>query len=226
MDLPYRIGDKLPDVRLGTMGGHSVALSEFRGRKCLIWVWGSWCGCREKLSDLEKFHRENPGIHVISIACDAQGVDLPMRYLAQAQATHEMWIDATCCLSRRWGLKRVSFAILLDEAGGIAATSPELSEGFLSEVKGLLSQPPTRPDAPEPKVDTKNTQIEFYVQLCTNYLTRKRVDDAVGFLKKALALDPENKVIPKQIWALQNPEKFYQGPIDKEWQKKQPPVTP
>ena len=71
-----------------------------------------------------------------------------------------------------------------------------------------------------PKVDG----IEFLVQLCTNYLTRKRVDDAVGFLKQALAIDPENKVLPKQIWALQHPEKFYSGPIDKEWQKQQPPV--
>jgi hypothetical protein len=64
------------------------------------------------------------------------------------------------------------------------------------------------------------------MQSCTNYLTRKRIDDAVGFLKKALALDPENKVIPKQIWALRHPEKFYSGAIDKAWQSQQPPITP
>src|SRR5437667_319418 len=119
MDLPFKVGDRLPDIRLGSMGGRSVALSEFAGRQTLVYVWASWCGCREYLGALQEFH----------------------------------------------------------------------------------------------------------VQLCTNYLTRKRIEDAVGFLKQALAIDPESKVIPKQIWALQHPEKFYNGPIDKEWQKEQPPVV-
>jgi hypothetical protein len=59
------------------------------------------------------------------------------------------------------------------------------------------------------------------MQSCTNFLGRGRKDDAVAALKKALELDPENKVIPKQIWAIQHPDKFYAGPIDKAWQKKQ-----
>jgi peroxiredoxin len=42
MDLPFKAGDKLPDLRLGTMGGTSVALREFRGRKALVYVWSSW----------------------------------------------------------------------------------------------------------------------------------------------------------------------------------------
>jgi hypothetical protein len=42
MALPYKPGDKLPDLRLGTMGGSSVALHDFLGRKAVIYVWSSW----------------------------------------------------------------------------------------------------------------------------------------------------------------------------------------
>jgi hypothetical protein len=42
MDLPFKAGDRLADVRLGTMGGTSRALRDFRGRKTFVYVWSSW----------------------------------------------------------------------------------------------------------------------------------------------------------------------------------------
>lgn len=149
-----------------------------------------------------------------------------MRYLRAARASYEMWIDATCTLARRWSLKRVSVWVLLDEEGCVAAAGDHPDEKAFAEIEALLSRPPARRDVPESKVDTKNTQVEILMQSCTNFLSRKRTGDAVSALKKALALDPENRVIPKQVWVLEHPEKFYSGPIDKDWQKQQPPVTP
>ena len=42
MDLPFKVGDKLPDVRLGTMGGNSVAIRDYAGMKVLVFIWSSW----------------------------------------------------------------------------------------------------------------------------------------------------------------------------------------
>jgi peroxiredoxin len=226
MELPFKIGDRLPDIRLGSMGGRSVTLSQYAGQKKLVYVWASWCGCREHLGALQEFHLKNPELPILTIACDAQGVDLPMKYLSRARATYEMWIDANCTLVRRWKLKQVGVLILLDENDVVLLAAERPEPAVLDQVGKLLSRPPAPNPPPVPKPDLKDTRVEFLVQLCTNYLTRKRVDDAVGFLKKALEIDPENRVLPKQIWALQHPEKFYDGPIDKEWQKQQPPVTP
>ena len=89
-----------------------------------------------------------------------------------------------------------------------------------------LSREPQKSDAPEPEVDVKNTQVEVLMQSCSNILTRKRLDDATMELRKAMTLDPENKMIAKQVWAIHHPDKFYAGAIDKEWQKAQPPVKP
>ncbi len=209
MDLPFKVGDRLADVRLGSMGGTSCALHDHRGRKKLVYVWGSWSDSREQLGALEEFHRKTPGLVVISIACDAQGVDLPMRYLNKVRPTHEMWIDATCCLARRWKLKSAGVLLLLDENDVLLAAGERPDPAFLGVVGGLLSKTSAADPPPPPKVDHRDTKIEFLVQLCTNYLTRRRVDDAVGFLRQALALDPQNQVLPPQIDALLHPEKYY-----------------
>lgn len=224
MDLPIKLGDRLPDIRLGSMGGHSVTLSQFAGRKKLVYVWASWCGCREHLGALQEFHLKNPGLPVITIACDAQGVDLPMKYLSKVRASFELWIDANCLLGRRWKLKQVGVLLLLDENDVVLLAAERPEPAVLQRVAELLPRAPSPNPPPAPKPDLKDTKVEFLVQLCTNYLTRRRIDDAVGFLKDALKHDPASRVIPKQIWALQHPEKFYDGPIDKEWQRQQPPV--
>ena len=36
-----------------------------------------------------------------------------------------------------------------------------------------------------------------------------------------MVLEPDNFVIRKQIWAVENSERFYQGPIDTDWQREQ-----
>lgn len=149
-----------------------------------------------------------------------------MQYLRRAKATFEMWIDATCLLSRRWGVKGVGFCVLLDEDGCVMAVGDHPGDEFFGTVKPLIAEKPPAKSKPEPRVDTRNTTVEIHMQACTNFLGRKRRDDAVASLKKALALDPENKVIWKQVWVVENPDKFYAGAIDKEWQRRQPPVLP
>jgi peroxiredoxin len=226
MNLPWKVGDKLPDARLGTMGGTSCALRDFRGRKTLLYVWASWSDSREALPLLEEFHGKHPETAVISIACDVTGPEYPMRYLRRARATFEMWIDATCTISRRWGVKEVPATILLDEEGCILLLGAALDRPLLARVEELLARPAARRGVPEPKVDTKNTRIEILMQSCTNFLSRKRTADAAASLRKALAVDPENKLIAPQVWVLTNPEKFYEGAIDHAWLAAQPPVTP
>ncbi len=36
-----------------------------------------------------------------------------------------------------------------------------------------------------------------------------------------MALVPENRIVRKQIWAIENPERFYEGMVDFDWQKEQ-----
>ena len=170
---------------------------------------------------LQQFQEKHPDLPVVSIACDVQGAGPPMRFLRAAKATFGMWIDAVGVLTRRWKLKIASVGVLLDEQGCVMAAVHHPDEKFYAEVEKLLSTPAPTKVIPEPKVDTKNTQVEILMQSCNNILTRNRTKEAADELRKALELDPGNIVIQKQIWAVENPDKFYGESIDKDWQKAQ-----
>ncbi|HEV7663039.1 MAG TPA: redoxin domain-containing protein [Chloroflexota bacterium] len=37
-----RVGDVLPDIALPTLDGRMVHLSEYRGKRLLLFMWASW----------------------------------------------------------------------------------------------------------------------------------------------------------------------------------------
>lgn len=47
------------------------------------------------------------------------------------------------------------------------------------------------------------------------------VNEAVTLWRQGLELDPDNYIIHKQIWAVENPDKFYAGDVDYAWQREQ-----
>ena len=48
-----------------------------------------------------------------------------------------------------------------------------------------------------------------------------KVDEAMAAWRRGVAVQPDNYVIRKQIWAVENPDRFYQGSVDYAWQKEQ-----
>jgi len=56
------------------------------------------------------------------------------------------------------------------------------------------------------------------VGIATAYLDLGQKDNALSALQQASALDPDNWIIHKQIWAIEHPEQFYPA-INPEWQR-------
>ena len=84
----------------------------------------------------------------------------------------------------------------------------------------------TRGSGPDPDNVLDNTEFhqmtievrrmfERGLELYEMGMTHQSID----IWKKALELDPDNYIVRKQIWAVENPEKFYSGKIDTDWQK-------
>lgn len=66
-----------------------------------------------------------------------------------------------------------------------------------------------------------NAEAAARFQLGLVLLEGGKKDEAMAEWRKALALDPNNWIIHKQIWAVENPDKFYKGNVDYGWQKTQ-----
>ena len=45
--------------------------------------------------------------------------------------------------------------------------------------------------------------------------------EALARWRQGLKLNPDNYLIRKQIWAVENPERFYEGDVDYNWQREQ-----
>lgn len=65
------------------------------------------------------------------------------------------------------------------------------------------------------------TEATARFQLGLVLLESDKKQEAMAEWRKALALDPQNWIIHKQIWAVEHPEKFYEGNVDYSWQKTQ-----
>ena len=65
------------------------------------------------------------------------------------------------------------------------------------------------------------TEATARFQLGLVLLEVGKKEEAVAEWRKALALDPQNWIIHKQIWAVEHPDKFYEGDVDYGWQKAQ-----
>ena len=68
-----------------------------------------------------------------------------------------------------------------------------------------------------PKVIEANARFQLGLTL----LEIGKKNEAMAEWRKALALDPKNWIIHKQIWAVEHPDKFYDGNVNYGWQKAQ-----
>ena len=66
-----------------------------------------------------------------------------------------------------------------------------------------------------------NAEAAARFQLGLVLLEGGKKDEAMAEWRKALALDPNNWIIHKQIWAVEHPDKFYKEGVDYGWQKAQ-----
>ena len=66
-----------------------------------------------------------------------------------------------------------------------------------------------------------NAEAAARFELGLVLLESGKKEEAMAEWRKALALDPKNWIIHKQIWAVEHPDKFYDGAVDYGWQKAQ-----
>ena len=89
-------------------------------------------------------------------------------------------------------------------------SDPTYNATLLDNVK-----PPRKSQSP--KIIEANARFQLGLTL----LEVGKKKEAMVEWRKALALDPKNWIIHKQIWAVEHPDKFYDGNVDYGWQKAQ-----
>jgi peroxiredoxin len=112
-------GTPAPNFRLPRLDGSKLSLEDFRGQRVLLVFSDPHCGpCNVLASELEKFHREDPGIQLVMVSRGE-----PNESLAKVK---EHSLSFPVLLQQRWEISRLyamfatPMAYLIDEQGIIA----------------------------------------------------------------------------------------------------------
>ncbi len=81
--LTIEAGTAAPDFFVSALDGQrAIRLSDFRGRRVLIFTWASWSTCREQLPVWQKFYEahRSQNFEILAVATDAQGPEVARRF--------------------------------------------------------------------------------------------------------------------------------------------------
>ena len=148
----------------------------------------------------------------------------------KANAEFVTLFDSQNILGNSYNLKAIPYGVLIDEAGRMVKSPFNINvakketiamlEKWLSDPTynaTLLRNLKPMNKSQNPKVIEANARF----QLGQTLLEIGKKAEAMAEWRKALALDPKNWIIHKQIWAVEHPDKFYDGNVDYGWQKAQ-----
>jgi len=156
-----------------------------------------------------------------------QGAEASRPWLERAEAAFPTVVDSANVLGDLFGYKLIPNGIFLDEHGTVRFAKfggfSVANESDVAAIERLLSAGTSGhdPGSGEPSSvardgGPRNSALGHGLEL----LRRGDRDTAVAAWREALAADPDNYVIRKQIWAVEHPERFYPT-IAFAWQKEQ-----
>ena len=148
-------------------------------------------------------------------------------YVERAGATFTTLVDQGNILSDLYGFKAVPNGFLVDEdgtvrfsqLGGFDIRRPETAEMLYRWVSGqgeALTE-----ESPAGVPDTRHSESNALFREGLELYESGRTAEALARWRQGLELDPDNYLVRKQVWALENPERFYEGAVDYDWQREQ-----
>ena len=187
--------------------------------------------CRAQLPGWQEFYtrHQNDNFEVVTVAVDAQGAEKARPFVEQAGATYTTLVDETNLLSQMFGFKAVPNGLLIDEQGVLQYRKFGGFDIRKQEYADLLEEWTANP-SPEwlaermqedPLGGPDHDAAIVHFQQGLEHYHAGNVQDALVEWKKGRDLEQDNWVIRKQIWAVEHPEKFYNGDIDSAWQQEQ-----
>ena len=148
----------------------------------------------------------------------------------KANAEFVTLVDSQNILGNRYNLKAIPHGVMIDEAGRLVKPPFNINvanKETITILEKWLSDPTynaTLLRSVKPLNKSQNPQVieaNARFQLGRTLLEIGKKAEAMAEWRKALALDPKNWIIHKQIWAVEHPDKFYDGNVNFGWQKAQ-----
>ena len=157
---------------------------------------------------------------------DAQGFSVVTPYLESANVTFKTVIDKQNLLGEMLRFNAIPNGLLIDSEGIVNyqnfGSFDIKNPDIFSLIQGwLFSGTNLNLDGSIlPKLDPVQ-QANSLFREGLSLIQEGNFEEALKKWREGSKLDSGNQIIKKQIWAVENPSKFYSGAVDYDWQSKQ-----
>ncbi len=118
-------GHLAPDFTLKTLEGHTVRLSELRGKKVvLINFWATWCPpCRLEMPTMQHIYSEykERGFEILAVNIEPDAQQEIRDFVKELRLTFPILLDPDMKVSRKYHLIGLPVSILIDRQGIVRA---------------------------------------------------------------------------------------------------------
>ena len=165
------------------------------------------------------------GLDILSIAVDREGPELPRPFHEKAGAQFTTVVDAATVVTRTFGVRAIPNGALIDEDGILRYTlyggfdirkpaTKKLVWGFLLDGEVTLT------DETEVKGAVDVASLDHFERGLELYGSGD-IEGAAVIWRQGMELEPDHWNMRKQLWAIEHPDRFYNGKVDYDWQKVQ-----
>ena len=164
--------------------------------------------------------RSNNG-DILSVAVDLQGPDKARPYHEQAGAEFVTVVDDENALARIFGYRAIPNGIFVDEEGKLQFQQYGGFDIKKDETAGLVFAFISGGQVLKLSQATFDGPASDHFERGLAHYQSAEIVQARAVWRAGIALDPENWNMRKQLWAIENPDKFYAGKVDYSWQREQ-----
>jgi len=126
-----------PDFSLNKLGGGTITLAEYRGRKPVVLdFWTTWCpNCKRSMPHLNAFYEKyKDQIEVIGINMQ-ENPSLVQKTITDWKITFPIALDTTGSVTRAYGVRYTNVHVLIDKEGNVVRLIPgDISEANMLEL--------------------------------------------------------------------------------------------
>ena len=216
------VNNDLFDISLTDLDQKKVSLNTYKGKKLCIFMWASWWVCRAQLPVWQKTYKElfadDDNVEFLSVAMDAIYHDKVKQFHQSAKAEFTTLIDTDNSLSKLMGFKVVPNILLINSDGELEywkfGKADIRNSYYKNLIKRWISREKINILPKDNFINASNQNHQLSLGKFNEYVNTGNLS-----VNEVRELELDNMIVRKQLWAKENPEKFYQGNIDSDWQK-------
>ena len=158
---------------------------------------------------------------------DAQGAEKARPFVDKAGAEFTTVVDEENLLGQLYGFKAIPNGYLIDEGGIVRYQKLGGFDIRQAETASIVEKWLRSPSIDEllqeaaEALGGEHSEANALFRAGLALYRDGKVDAALAEWRRGMQLEPDNYIIRKQIWAVQNPDRFYAGAVDYAWQKEQ-----